>query len=237
VDDLSTALNAGQSVDQLATAHQTTTAEVKAAMLAAGQAAVARALQQATITQQQADDYDQTLVPAIAEKVTHANTQSDLSLSGTPAPSSAADQAAIAEKLARGAASASGTPLADNPADKAAIADKTAVDMSDPQQQVVSAMFDAAARQLGLSVDQLKSELGSSQLASVAQQHGLTQQQVSAALLAAGRSALASQVQGGRLTQAQADDFQTGVVESTAQKMALSIFQTATVCQAATPAP
>jgi len=212
VDELSAALNDGRSVDQLAAAHQTTTSQVKDAMLATGQAAVASARQQALATQQQADTLDNTLVPAVAEKLTHANTQTDLSLAGTPSAAAPSKQEQVQQAMAAKQAEP-GTPGTEN--------------------AVVQAEFDAAARLLGLTADQLREQLGSGQLAAAAQAHQVSAPQLRDAMVAAGQSALSRQVAGGQITQSQADDVQASIVTPLAEKLALSVVMPVS----ATPAP
>jgi hypothetical protein len=71
---------------------------------------------------------------------------------------------------------------------------------------VHQAMFDAAAKALGITSDELKTQLRSRQtLAQLAQAHGTTEQAVVDAALAAAKTQLAQAVSGGTLTQAQAD--------------------------------
>lgn len=71
---------------------------------------------------------------------------------------------------------------------------------------VKQAMLDAAAQTLGITADQLTTELRSGQtLAQVAQAHATTEQAVVSAALAAAKTQLDQAVTGGTLTQAQAD--------------------------------
>src|SRR6185312_7850579 len=92
-----TAINAGQSVASLGAPHNVTTDQVHAAMVAAGTATVSAAEQTGTITQADADFLDQGLVTAIADKVTHANTDDSAAGAGTPA---AGEKALEAQKKA-----------------------------------------------------------------------------------------------------------------------------------------
>jgi hypothetical protein len=68
------------------------------------------------------------------------------------------------------------------------------------------AMVDAAAKALGITADELRTQLrGGLTLAQLAQAHGTTEQAVVDAALAAAKAQLAQSVSAGRLTQAQAD--------------------------------
>jgi len=72
---------------------------------------------------------------------------------------------------------------------------------------VKQAMFDAAAGALGITTDELQSQLRNGQtIAQLAQAHNTTEQAVTSAALAAGKTQLDQAVANGTLTQAQADD-------------------------------
>lgn len=74
-------------------------------------------------------------------------------------------------------------------------------------QGVGQAMFDAAAQTLGITTDELRTQLRSGQtLAQIAQAQGKTEQEVTAAALAAAKTQLDQAVANGTLTQAQADE-------------------------------
>lgn len=195
-DDLSTALNAGKSVDELAAAHHTTTAQVRAAMVAAGTAQVAAMLQRAQVTQSQADTLDHTLVVAIADKVTHAN-----QIGGTPGTTQAP----------------AGTKL--NPA-------KEPVPVDDQTRQaIVDAEFNAVAQAFGLSPAQFKVDLGCGSLATLPQAQDVSSQRLRDAALAAAQAALDSRVRAGSLTQAQADAVRQDFAVPLAQKLARLVVQ------------
>lgn len=71
---------------------------------------------------------------------------------------------------------------------------------------VRQAMLDAAAQTLGITADELKTQLrGGQTLAQLAQARGTTEQAVASAALAAAKTQLDQQVAAGALTQAQAD--------------------------------
>ncbi len=71
---------------------------------------------------------------------------------------------------------------------------------------VPEAMFDAAAAKLGMTADELRTQLRSGQtLAQLAQAHNTTEQAVIDAALAAAKTKLAEAVTAGTITQAQAD--------------------------------
>ena len=195
-NDLSTALDAGTSVDQLAAAHHTTTAQVRTTMVAAGTAAVATALQQTQVTQAQADTLDSTLVVAIADKVTHVN-QAGGASAATPAAAQAQPDI-----------SKSALPANDQAA-----------------QAIADAELGAVAQALGLSPAQFKVDLGCGSLATLPQAQHLSGSQIRDAALAAGHASLDQQVRAGALTQSQADALLRDLATPLAQKLSLIVFQ------------
>ncbi len=190
-DDLNSQLRNGQSVDALGSAKGVTAQHIKDVMVAAGQAEVSSAVQDGTITQTEADTLDQGLVVAIADKVTHANTDSE----GTPGAS--ADQ------------------LKDSSAKKGApSADEQTMD------SVSMAELNAAAQMLGITTDQFKMALGpDSSLSQDLAANNVTPPQVKDAMIAAGQTALNQAVQNGTISQSDADQSQTSIVQGIADKI------------------
>ncbi len=196
VDDLNSQLKDGHSVDELGSAKGVTVQQIKDAMIAAGQSAVAGAVQAGTITQADADRLNQGLVLAIADKVTRANTQSD----GTPGPTSDQIKDATAKKSAAG----QNEQVADT---------------------VTMAELSAAAQTLGVTNDQLKESLGSDNgLSSYPSVQNVTEQQVKDAMIAAGQAALDQAVQSGTLSHADADQAGKDIVQLFAEKITDGLF-------------
>jgi ribosomal protein S20 len=83
---------------------------------------------------------------------------------------------------------------------------------------VQQAMLDAAAQTLGITADELRTQLRSGQtLAQLAQAHNTTEQAVTSAALAAAKTQLDQAVANGTLTQAQADSFYAQLQQQGAQ--------------------
>jgi energy-converting hydrogenase A subunit M len=83
---------------------------------------------------------------------------------------------------------------------------------------VQQAIFDAAAKALNITTDELKTQLRSGQtLAQLALAHGTTEQAVTTAALAAAKTQLAQAVTNGTVTQAQADTIYTQLQQQGAQ--------------------
>lgn len=205
--DFDGAINSGKSVATLGASHNVTTEQVRAAMVAAGSAAVNTAVQNGTITQSEADLLNNGLVAAIADKVTHAN----------------ADEAANA---------GTGTPTANQ---KSTDGQKPAPSTAESaiEDAVSNADFSAMASTLGVSADQLKTAWGNpADLAALATSHHVTVQQLKDALVATGQQALDQAVAHGTVTRTEADSLGTRMVQAMAKK--LSGMLDATV---ATPTP
>lgn len=81
-DQLRSDLNAGQSIADLAAAHQVTVQQVHDAMVSAGRAAVATRLASGALTQTQADDLGHNYVTGIAMKVTTVRPSTSAGTSG-----------------------------------------------------------------------------------------------------------------------------------------------------------
>ncbi len=196
VDDLNSQLKDGHSVDELGSTKGVTAQQIKDAMIAAGQAQVADAVQSGTISQADADRLNQGLVQAIADKVTRANTPSD----GTPGPTS--DQ--IKDVTAKKSAAGQNEQVADT---------------------VTMAELSAAAQTLGVTSDQLKESLGSdSGLSNYPSAQNVTEQQVMDAMIAAGQATLDQAVQNGTLSQADADQAGKDIVQLFAEKITGGLF-------------
>lgn len=195
VDELQSALGTGKSVADLGAANDVTVQQIKDAMVAAGRAKVSSLLQAGTITQPQADNLDQTIVVAIADKLTHISIQQT---DGTAAPAPSSTDA------------------------KNALQQKMALRQADPgvMDAINTAELDAAAQTLGLSDSHLKTALGSpGALGSDASSQHVTAQQVKDAMIAAGQTALNAAVQAGTITQSEADQLQNDVVQPLAEKI------------------
>jgi len=83
---------------------------------------------------------------------------------------------------------------------------------------VQQAIFDATAKALNITTDELKTQLHSGQtLAQLAQAHGTTEQAVTTAAVAAAKTQLAQAVTNGTLTQAQADSIYAQLQQRGAQ--------------------
>jgi hypothetical protein len=193
VDDLAAALKSGKSIAELGAPHNVTAQQVKDAMVTAGQAKAAAAVQAGTISQADADTLNQGLVVAIADKVTLANTEPV----GTPGSEPLADQIK-AEKEKEDAPSQ----------------DQTLTD------SVTTAELSAAAQTLGISNEQFKAALGpDGNLYDYLTAHNVTAQQVKDAMLAAGQNTLNQAVQNGTMTQAEADQAESDIVQPLAEKI------------------
>jgi hypothetical protein len=73
--------------------------------------------------------------------------------------------------------------------------------------------LEAAAKALGISVDELRTELQTKTIAQIAQDHGINLQQVIDQLKAAAKTQLDAAVKAGKLTQAQADNLLTQLTD------------------------
>jgi hypothetical protein len=162
--DFEAAITGGKSVAALGAPHNVTTEQVRTAMVAAGSTAVSAALQRGTITQPGADTLNNGLVAAIADKVTHANSEET-------------------------ASAASGTPTVDEKtldAQKQAVASPAAA----ANDNIANAELSAMASTLGVSAEELKTTLSVSGGATLAAAHHVTAQQLNDAMVAAGQQAL-----------------------------------------------
>ena len=204
-DDLDSQLKADHSVGELGSAKGVTAQQIRDAMIAAGQGVVSASLQTGTITQAEADQLNQGLVVAIADKVTSANTQPE----GTPGP----DAQQIKDQAIK-----KGAPSAD----------------AQTMDSVNMAELNAAAQVLGITTDQFKMALGQDgNLGQYLTAKNVTAQQVKEAMIAAGQAALDQVVQSGTISQADADQARTSIVQGIAEK----IYQLLTNSGDATPAP
>lgn len=187
------ALKIGTSVDQLATEHQTTTEKVRADMVAAGRDAVAAALRGGAIDQAEADTLNNSLVTAIADKVTHANVEPS-----NPATPTSGDKDLMHQKSA--GANTSATFIMVNEAELHALATK-----------------------LGVSDDQIKADLAGCLSVAALNGHSADQAQIRDVMVAAGQSAVDAAVQRGQVTPAQADQLRQSVVTAFADKVSSAL--------------
>jgi hypothetical protein len=190
--DFEAAIKAGKLVADLGAPHNVTAMQVWTAMVAAGTAAVNTAVQNGTITQADADALTSGIVTAIADKVTHANTDTG-SAAGTP---TANDQALEAQKRALASQS------------------------DDVSNAVTDAEISAMASTLGVSADDLKTALSNpADIATLAAAHNVTAQQLQDAMVTAGQQALNQAVTAGTISPADADSLKTGLVQLMAEKL------------------
>lgn len=191
--DFQHAIDDGHSVASLGAPHQVTADQVRSGMIAAGTAVVNAAVQDGTITQDDATALNNGLVTAIADKVTHAHTDDATTGPGTP---TAGESALDAQKRA----AAGSAPAINN--------------------TIMDAEFSALASALGVTLDQLKSTLENpATLATLAATHHVSAQQLNDALVTAGQQALDQAVANGTVSQADANSLRTSLVQLTAEKL------------------